>query len=471
VGKYDGLRDHLAAQPSEVEELSLTFGEVESIVGLLPSSARVHRAWWSNDSKVEAEAWRAAGWHVKAIDQSAERVVFARGQVGGTRAVRLAAEDRRSRLTSPAPADETRQSDLPRPAAPGPSRTRRKVFLVHGRHLDARRSVVELLRAFDLRVIGWEEAAAQTGRATPYTGDVVAAGMDLADAVVVLFTPDDLGCVRHAFRRPGDGREELELTGQARQNVVFEAGMAMARDRDKVVLVEIGQVRPMTDTAGLNVVRLTDSFSSRRQLAARLRSAGLDVDTDNDDWPTAGSFVWPEAESVLSRVGTSSAQQATSAAHTETRPGSRSGAYMRFWERFLSRLASEGTNWTRTRKVPAENWLPLPAGMSGVIYNCSFGRKGLCSEIFFEDPDPSVNEARFTAASAKRDVLEKAYGMQLTFEPLIGRKGCRIADYRPGDIDQFDEWQIYIDWFYSTQSRLRNAVVAAGGLRALIADD
>jgi hypothetical protein len=88
VGKYDGLRDFLAARDGTVTELTMSFEEVEALVGALPASAREHRAWWANDSKVEAQAWRAAGWHVQSVNQNAGWVMFARGAVGGTRAVR-----------------------------------------------------------------------------------------------------------------------------------------------------------------------------------------------------------------------------------------------------------------------------------------------------------------------------------------------------------------------------------------------
>ena len=62
----------------------MTFAEVEQLVGPLPDSARNHRAWWGNDSKVEALACRAAGWHVESVNQSSGQVVFARGATGGT---------------------------------------------------------------------------------------------------------------------------------------------------------------------------------------------------------------------------------------------------------------------------------------------------------------------------------------------------------------------------------------------------
>lgn len=174
--------------------------------------------------------------------------------------------------------------------AGSPAGAERRVFLVHGRDISARDEMITLLRAFDLRVISWREAAAHAGGGTPYIGDIVAAGMDLADAVVVLLTPDDIGCVSPIFRVEHDGPHELEPTGQARLNVVFEAGMAMARDRKRVVLVEIGLVRKISDIDGLNIIRMRDAVETRKDLAQRLRSAGLAVDTDGEEWRTVGRF-------------------------------------------------------------------------------------------------------------------------------------------------------------------------------------
>lgn len=181
------------------------------------------------------------------------------------------------------------------------SKDRRTVFLVHGRDASVRESLIALLRAFDLRVVTWRDAASAAGGGTPYTGDIVRAGMDLAHAVVVLLTPDDVGYVRRTFRDPQDGRDELEPTGQARLNVIFEAGMAMALGRDRVVIIEVGRVRAMSDTAGLNVIRLHDNVERRKDLAARLKSAGLAVDDTGEEWRTAGVFdhLEPLAEELL----------------------------------------------------------------------------------------------------------------------------------------------------------------------------
>lgn len=80
MAKYDALRDHLAANVDP--EVSLDFAEIDALVQGLPDSARTRGSFWANDSKVQARAWRAAGWHVESTSLSRERVLFTRGTVG-----------------------------------------------------------------------------------------------------------------------------------------------------------------------------------------------------------------------------------------------------------------------------------------------------------------------------------------------------------------------------------------------------
>lgn len=80
MGKYAPLRDYLAGRSGDQDPM--TFGQVEQLVRPLPYPAHEHRAWWANDNKSQALAWRGAGWHVASVDQSSGHVVFARGVKG-----------------------------------------------------------------------------------------------------------------------------------------------------------------------------------------------------------------------------------------------------------------------------------------------------------------------------------------------------------------------------------------------------
>lgn len=167
----------------------------------------------------------------------------------------------------------------------------RKVFVIHGRNEVARRGLFEFLRALDLDPIEWSEAIAMTGSGSPYIGDVLDAAFGAAQAVVVLFTPDDVAHLHESLTYPGDPETEAQM--QPRPNVLFEAGMAMGRDANRTILVELGQIRVFSDIHGRHAVRLDNSVAKRQELASRLRTAGCQVKTERTDWHDAGDLTPP----------------------------------------------------------------------------------------------------------------------------------------------------------------------------------
>lgn len=310
-----------------------------------------------------------------------------------------------------------------------------------------------LLRAFDLKVVPWRTAATWAGGGSPYTGDIVAAGMERAHGVVVLLTPDDIGHLRPEFLQDRDGPDEREPTGQPRMNVLFEAGMAMARDRDRVVLVEVGAVRRMSDIDGVNVVRLDDSPERRKDFAARLRAAGLAVDMEDDAWRTAGTF----------------ARRLPAVAAAPTRPAAatggidKKGAYLAFWQTFLDRARRDGDgSWIRARGTRSDNWMVL-ASREGDAYVLGFtGESQLRCEYYFGGSDGDTNLRRYRAFEARRAQIERHFGAELSWEELPGRKASRIAAYRPGQVLNPGEHAEYAEWFLATANRLRAAIDAEG---------
>ncbi len=166
----------------------------------------------------------------------------------------------------------------------------RRVFVVHGRNLKARDAMFNFLGAIGLDPIEWSEAVKATGSASPYIGEILDVAFSQAQAVVVLMTPDDEARLREPFRNEVDLAYEAVLSGQARPNVLFEAGMAMARDQDRTVLVGLGSLRPFSDIAGRYVIPISDSSQPRQELAQQLQSAGCPINLDGTHWHTAGEF-------------------------------------------------------------------------------------------------------------------------------------------------------------------------------------
>jgi predicted nucleotide-binding protein len=169
----------------------------------------------------------------------------------------------------------------------------RKVMVVHGRDDEARRAMFDFLRALGLAPMEWSSLVAETGSAAPYIGQVLTAAFATAKAVVVLFTPDDEGWLKEAFRKPDDPPEETQPTPQARSNVLFEAGMALGVHPDRTVLVELGKLRPFSDIYGRHVIRLNGTEGPLHEIAHRLKTAGCEIAENNSEWATTR---FPERE-------------------------------------------------------------------------------------------------------------------------------------------------------------------------------
>lgn len=162
----------------------------------------------------------------------------------------------------------------------------RKVFVVHGRDTIARDAFFAFLRSIDLQPLEWEEARSLTGDAAPYIGQIVKAAFSHAQAIIVLLTGDDEAQLRQELWGPSEPPYERQLTRQARPNVFIEAGMALALFPKRTILVEIGELRPVSDIMGLHVIRFSNGSAGERQtLVERLRTAKCAVQTEGRrDW-------------------------------------------------------------------------------------------------------------------------------------------------------------------------------------------
>ncbi|MEZ3155913.1 TIR domain-containing protein [Microbacterium sp. BWR-S6Y] len=165
-----------------------------------------------------------------------------------------------------------------------------KVFVVHGRDMRPVEVIKQYLLYLGLHVMPWSEAVRLTGESQPHTYDVVRAGMAGAAAIIVIFSPDDLARVKDDFSEAGD--PDRTPQGQARQNVLLEAGMAFAMERKRTIFVKSAPTRDISDVAGFNWVKLDGVWDSRKDLKNRLETAGATVRRGDYDLmdSAAGTF-------------------------------------------------------------------------------------------------------------------------------------------------------------------------------------
>jgi len=172
------------------------------------------------------------------------------------------------------------------------------VFVVHGRDTALRKSMFEFLRSLGLNPMEWEEAVNQARGNNPNVSNIIETAMARVQAVVVMFSPDELANLKEQFWDDDDKFGDGKLAGQARPNVIFEAGLALGAYPEKTVIVQIGKVRPFSDIAGKHLVKLSDAAGTRNDLANRLAKIGCEVNRFGSDWMTAGTFVPTEARLV-----------------------------------------------------------------------------------------------------------------------------------------------------------------------------
>jgi hypothetical protein len=178
----------------------------------------------------------------------------------------------------------------------------RKVFVIYGRNVAAKEAMFTFLSALGLRPIEWEQAVRATGAAAPYIGQILDAAFKEAAAVVAVLTGDDEARLRNQFLSKNDPDYERDLAPQARANVIFETGAALAFHPERTIVVEIGEIRPFSDVLGRHVVHMDGSGEQRNSIANRLSTAGCVVDKTGDRWLSAGDFAAAINASEVSEV-------------------------------------------------------------------------------------------------------------------------------------------------------------------------
>lgn len=174
------------------------------------------------------------------------------------------------------------------PSTPDP----KKVFVIHGQNIAARKAVDQFLRVLGLQPIDFDQLSSSLG-GTPTIGDIVRAGLEQGQGIVALFTPDEFSALRPEYRGSNQPSTEV-MRWLSRPNVIFEAGMAYGMAPERTVLVTLGtDVTLFSDVAGIHLVKLDNSFQSRGRFRQKLIGMKCEIDLLTVAWgdPTSsGDF-------------------------------------------------------------------------------------------------------------------------------------------------------------------------------------
>ena len=123
----------------------------------------------------------------------------------------------------------------------------------------------------------------------------------------------------------------------------------------------------------------------------------------------------------------------------------------RFWNELLTRIRKEHPTWTRSTAASSQSWITLPYGTSSIWYGMTFTVSGPRVELYFGAPDAAVNLTEFERFSAHRHLLDEQFASGVFYDPLPGKKACRIhIDRLNGDVLDMDASTNSCHWFVST---------------------
>ena len=166
---------------------------------------------------------------------------------------------------------------------------------------------------------------------------------------------------------------------------------------------------------------------------------------------------------VVARPNDARAQASADAKASSPEDASgKSGLYAAFWDRFLEQLRTRHPGWTRARKGQAANWMTLPSPFKDLnVYGVNFPSRPqrLRCELYIDSADALIMfESYFDALYAHRTEIETAFGAELSWEVIEGKRASRIATYMSGDVSQVDRHDDFIEWLITSLERLRAAL-------------
>lgn len=197
-----------------------------------------------------------------------------------------------SPIVAPYPAaSETKGARRIQPTPPKKNRDN-SVFVVHGRDSKLNDAMYGFLRAIGLKPKEFSQVLKAAKGPNPNVGEAIYNGMEKAHGVVVLFSPDEEAKLKPRHATDKDKKYRLhELDGQARPNVIFEAGLALGAHAQKTILVQVGDTRDISDLAGKHIMHLSNDPATRVEFADRLKTKlGFKVEIDGKIWLSATSF-------------------------------------------------------------------------------------------------------------------------------------------------------------------------------------
>ncbi|OIK39136.1 DUF4268 domain-containing protein [Citrobacter portucalensis] len=150
----------------------------------------------------------------------------------------------------------------------------------------------------------------------------------------------------------------------------------------------------------------------------------------------------PEAESFMIGMAQKEAEEQSTSGELKTRH------YLRkaFWTKALERLKASQCTLYNNISPSTDHWLSAGSGISAVSYNLIFSKKEIRVELWIAKSSAESNTFAFNWLYERKTIIEHSFGHELKWEPLPGKKSCRISFATPATSLDESNWPAMIDW-------------------------
>lgn len=162
----------------------------------------------------------------------------------------------------------------------------------------------------------------------------------------------------------------------------------------------------------------------------------------------------PEAESYMIGMAQKEAEEQSTSGEMKSRHHMRKA----FWTQMLERLRHSPCSLYNNISPSTDHWLSAGSGISGISYNLIFSKKEIRVELWIAKFSAESNTFAFDWLYERRQSIENTFGHALFWQPLPGKKSCRISFAKP--VSSFDQtnWPEITDWLLKNMSAFEKAI-------------
>jgi hypothetical protein len=164
----------------------------------------------------------------------------------------------------------------------------------------------------------------------------------------------------------------------------------------------------------------------------------------------------PEAKELMIGISAKEAEEKT----TEVVRKNRHTVRHAYWEQLLESFQASSCTLYNNISASKDHWLSAGSGVRACPYSLIFNQKELRVELWLSKADAEKNTFLFEHLKDQQESIHTAFGTELDWQDLPGKKSCRIQYALPVDGFNKERWPEWVDWHLTNMTKLEKALKA-----------